>query len=183
MSEDLNLDVFVLRLGHRILRDKRVTTHVALAARALGCKGMYYSGEYDKDLERRIKTVNENWGGAFNITYIRKPLEFIEYWKIQKEARVVHLTMYGIPIMKVIDEIKNKVKKLLVIVGGKKVPIQYYKIANWNISITNQPHSEISALAIFLHELFERRELDIIFKNAKLKIIPQEQAKKVLKLI
>ncbi|MEM2376537.1 MAG: tRNA (cytidine(56)-2'-O)-methyltransferase, partial [Sulfolobales archaeon] len=33
------MKVFVLRLGHRPLRDKRVTTHVALTARAFGANG------------------------------------------------------------------------------------------------------------------------------------------------
>ena len=32
--------VIILRLGHRPERDKRITTHVALTARAFGAEGM-----------------------------------------------------------------------------------------------------------------------------------------------
>ena len=48
--------------------------------------------------------------------------------------------------------------------------------------MTSQPHSEISALALFLHELFEGNELSLKFKDAKIMIVPQKRGKKVLKL-
>ena len=38
----------VLRIGHRPGRDKRVTTHVALVARAFGAGGIYIPGGDDK---------------------------------------------------------------------------------------------------------------------------------------
>ena len=34
------MEIVVLRLGHRLERDKRVTTHVGLVGRALGARGM-----------------------------------------------------------------------------------------------------------------------------------------------
>jgi len=82
--------------------------------------------------------------------------------------------MYGLPIQKQINNIR-KHKNLLIIVGSSKVPIHYYKLSNFNISITTQPHSEVSSLVIFLHEYFKGKELNTTFKNAKLKIVPQEQ--------
>ena len=90
--------------------------------------------------------------------------------------------MYGLPLNDVIEEIKGKKGKKLVVVGGEKVPKIVYKLADWNVSITNQPHSEISALAIFLHELFEGEELNLEFRNAKIKIIPHRTDKKVVKI-
>ena len=42
--------ITVLRLGHRVSRDKRTTTHVALAARAFGADKMLVS-EKDEALQ------------------------------------------------------------------------------------------------------------------------------------
>jgi len=61
------MEIFVLRLFHRIERDKRVTMHCALVARAFLCKKMYYCGNKDENLEKNIKKVNENFGGDFEI--------------------------------------------------------------------------------------------------------------------
>ena len=41
----------VLRLSHRIRRDVRLSTHVALTARAFGASKIYYSGQHDSSLE------------------------------------------------------------------------------------------------------------------------------------
>lgn len=57
-------NIFVLRLGHRPLRDKRVTTHVALVARAFGAKGIYVDGK-DQKLVEKIKDVISLWGGSY----------------------------------------------------------------------------------------------------------------------
>ena len=98
---------------------------------------------------------------------------------------VVHLTMYGINLPRIIDEIREIWKQgrsLLVIVGGEKVPGEVYGLADYNIAVTNQPHSEIAALATFLDWLQEGRELEREFPNARLKIIPSLRGKKVLRL-
>ena len=88
--------------------------------------------------------------------------------------------MYGIPLIEKLEELKKK-EKILVIVGSEKVPREVYEIADYNISITNQPHSEIAALAIFLDKIFDGKEFFKEFENAKLKIIPCERGKKVIK--
>ena len=163
----------VLRLDHRSKRDARLSTHVALVSRAFGVSKIYYSGRQDPSLENSIKKITKNWGGSFKIEYIKNPLKLF-----QTKKTIIHLTMYGLPIQKKILEIRKQ-KNLLIVVGGSKVPIQYYKLSNFNISITNQPHSEVSSLSILLHEYFKGKELSINFKNAKLKIIPQEQGKKL----
>jgi len=89
--------------------------------------------------------------------------------------------MYGVKVNDVIEKIKSK-EKILVIVGSEKVPKEVYEISDFNVSITNQPHSEIAALAIFLDRIFEGKEFDYEFPNAKMKIIPSEKGKKVMRL-
>ena len=60
------MGIYVLRLGHRPTRDKRISTHVALTARALGCEGIYVSTR-DSELEESVRDVADRFGGAFFI--------------------------------------------------------------------------------------------------------------------
>jgi len=167
----------ILRLSHRLPRDCRTTTHIALASRALGASKTYYSGQKDSSLETSIKKTTKTWGGNFSITYIKNPLALIKKLKKQN-YKIIHLSMYSIPIQKIIPKIR-KHKKLLIIIGSERVPIEYYKISDFNVAISNQPHSEISSLSLFLHEYFQGKELNLKFKNPKLKILPQEKGKKL----
>jgi len=167
--------ICVLRLGHRIERDKRLSTHCGLAARALGAEKLVYSGQRDSGLEESIDSVTMQWGGPFQIEYAENPMKVIRNWKDKK----VHLTMYGLPVQKKIQEIR-KVKNLLVVVGGEKVPPEVYQECDWNIQVTGQPHSEVSALAVFLHEYFQGKELEKKYRKAEKIIVPQERGKKVL---
>ena len=48
------MNIEVLRIGQRVVRDDRVTTHVALVARALGASKIYMN-EVDPDIENTIK--------------------------------------------------------------------------------------------------------------------------------
>lgn len=171
----------MLRLGHRIRRDKRATTHLFLAARALGADGAYYTGDRDEMIEKSISRVNEVWGGSFRVEYVRDWKRVLKLWK-DAEGESIHLTMYGIPLQEKIGEIRASSRDKLIIVGGPKVPSEVFKIADWNISVTSQPHSEISALSIFLHELLEGKELQMEFENAKVRIIPQIRGKKIAKM-
>ncbi|MEM4472150.1 MAG: tRNA (cytidine(56)-2'-O)-methyltransferase [Archaeoglobaceae archaeon] len=168
------MEVYVLRLGHRISRDQRISTHVALTARAFGAKGIYFD-KFDKSLFESVKKVVENWGGDFFI-------ETVEWRKFLRTfpGLKVHLTMYGIPLPERIEEIR-KAEKVLVVVGAEKVPKEVYELCDLNISIGLQPHSEVAALAVFLDRLLNK-VFTIEFDNAKMKIIPCERGKKVLKL-
>ncbi len=176
--------IVVLRLGHRKGRDKRVTTHVGLVARAFGADGIILSGEKDEGVINSLKKVSENWGTkdgeGFFVEYKRNWRKVIKEFKGKK----VHLTMYGIPVDKKISEIKRvtKGKNLLVIVGAEKVPREVYDESDYNISVTTQPHSEIAALAIFLDRYYGGKELSFEFKGGKLKINPTEKGKEVLHL-
>lgn len=169
--------VYVLRIGHRIERDKRVTMHILLTARALSASGVIYSGQRDKELEAGIQDVVSRWGGLFKVKYEEKWKKVIENWK--KKGVVCQLTMYGTNIDDCFDDIPKN-KDVLIIIGSQKVPREIYQLVDYNIAIGNQPHSEVTALAIFLDRLFKGKELKKKFENAKLKIIPQKRGKKVI---
>jgi len=176
------MEVVVLRLGHRFVRDDRVTTHVFLTARAFGANKVIYSGQKNEKLENNITKVVSIWGGPFEIKYEKDWRHTIDKWK-HEDGEIIHLTIYGLPLLEVLSKIKESTKKKMIIVGGSKVPGIVYKLADWNISLTSQPHSEISALSVFLHEFYEGQELFKTFKNAKQRVIPQIRGKNVSKLL
>ncbi len=74
------MDFEVLRIGQRLVRDDRVTTHVALVARAFGASKIYMN-EVDPEIKDTLNKINVTWGGNFKI-------EFISDWKkIVKEKK------------------------------------------------------------------------------------------------
>ena len=178
-----NQKIVVLRWGHRIHRDNRLTSHVALTARALGCSGFILSDSIDQKLKETIEKVRESWGGNFFLQMGNSWTSIIKLWK-SKGGKTVHLTAYGenIQTSNVLNRIKEIKSDILLIVGSQKVPKIFYsdKVSDFNVSIGNQPHSECSALAIFLDRFFEGNELSLSFQEAKLKIIPQKRGKKTL---
>jgi tRNA (cytidine56-2'-O)-methyltransferase len=181
LGEEGGWKVFILRLGHRPDRDKRITTHVFLAARAFGAHGAFYSGLRDEKAERSIEKAVESWGGKFRVEFVENWLDKIKDWR-RNGGEVIHLTMYGMPLNEVIQEIRESKKDKLLIVGGVKVPRIVYELADWNVSVTSQPHSEVSALSVFLHELYMGRELNRIFEDAKIRVVPQPRGKKIVKV-
>ncbi|MGB8232702.1 MAG: tRNA (cytidine(56)-2'-O)-methyltransferase [Methanobacterium sp.] len=172
------MNVNVLRLDHRRVRDARITTHVCLTARAFGASKVILSGDEDKKIMENIRDVVKRWGGDFEIEYIKNWDKFIDEWK-KSGGEVVHLTMYGEAVQDITGKIRESSKNKLVIVGGSRVPSKVYQDADWNVSVTNQPHSEVSALSIFLHTLFEGKEYEIDFNNSELKVIPTAHGKQV----
>jgi tRNA (cytidine56-2'-O)-methyltransferase len=168
-------DVVILRIGHRPERDQRVTTHVGLTARALGAKGMYLATS-DKGVVQSIRDVADRWGGDFFCQDNVKWRSCIRDWKAQGGI-VVHLTMYGLNLPDVIGEIKAH-GKILVIVGAEKVPGEIYGLADYNVAVTAQPHSEISSLALFLDHFFSGQEFKNEFPGAHIRIIPSRSGKR-----
>jgi tRNA (cytidine56-2'-O)-methyltransferase len=148
-------------------------------ARALGADKIIYSGKKDTKLEESVKHVVKQWGGEFSIDYAKNWKKTITDYKKQGWL-IIHLTVYGLPIQNQINKIRKSGKNILVIIGGEKVLTDIYKLADMNISVTSQPHSEIAALAIFLHEYCQGRGLGKRFRNAKLRIIPQERGKRII---
>ena len=169
------MTVTVLRLGHRPQRDKRLSTHVLLAARAVGADAAVYSGAKDPRLEETVAQLVEDWGGGFAVRYTDSWRATVKAWR----GELVHLTMYGLPVQQVIHEIRASPEPKLVAVGGPKVPRELYDVATWNVSVTSQPHSEVSALAVFLHMLFEGKELEGSYEDARLSITPRGRGKNV----
>lgn len=168
----------VLRLGHRIARDKRLSTHVALVARAFGADKLYYTGEFDTELEQSVEKVVKKWGGSFRIEYVTSWRSFLKSWP----GKTVHLTMYGLPLKNVIAEIRELFKShnLLVIVGGEKVESEMFYSVDYNVAITSQPHSEAAALAVFLDWLFQGEELDKTYPEALFSVVPSPRGKRVV---
>lgn len=173
--------VYVLRYGHRPERDKRITTHVMLVARAFGANGFILGDVVDESILKAYHKVTNTWGGSLYFEMGVNSEKYCIDWKKQG-GLVVHLTMYGLPVDDVISEIRSSGKDLLVVVGAKKVPRFFYEVADYNVAIGNQPHSEVAALALFLDRLYEGRELYIRFSNAKVEVIPSPRGKRVLKL-
>lgn len=163
----------ILRIGHRIFRDKRITTHVALVARAFGAKKIYID-QKDTNLEKNINNICKSFGGEFQIITGINKKNIIKNW----DGIIVHLTMYGQNLKNGIKKIDKK-KNLLIIIGAEKVPPEIYKIADYNISIGNQPHSEVAALAIFLDRYTNGKWIDKKF-NGKIEIQPNNRGKKVI---
>ena len=172
--------IFVLRVGHRPVRDKRITTHVCLVARAFGADGVFLDNP-DPVIFSSISKVCDRWGGPFDVKYLSDPFSFVKSWK-GKGGVVIHLTMYGINLPAVSDEIKSSNRDKLIIVGAEKVPKEYYLLADWNVAIGNQPHSEVSALAVLLLDLLDGWVYRSAFKDARLKIVPSKNGKEVLDL-
>jgi len=176
-------EVVVLRWGHRY-RDQRLTTHVALTARALGASGFILSDVEDENIKQTVEKVTEQWGRPFSFQMGVPWKQIVKEWK-KHGGIVVHLTAYGenIQTSAVVNKIRATGKDVLIIVGSQKVPKEFFskKISDFNVAIGNQPHSECSSLAVFLDRFFEGQELQKEFEGAKMKIVPQVRGKKVVK--
>lgn len=170
--------ISILRLDHRRKRDARITTHVCLTARAFGASKIVLSGDEDNKLMENVRDVTERWGGTFDVDYQKNWENLLDEWK-RNGGEIIHLTMYGEPVLDVIKDIRSSVLDKLVVVGGSRVPTKVYREADWNVSVTTQPHSEVSALALFLHLFYDGKELNKEFKGGKLKVVPSAHGKKI----
>ncbi|MBI5377145.1 MAG: tRNA (cytidine(56)-2'-O)-methyltransferase [Thaumarchaeota archaeon] len=171
------MKIEVLRIGQRLVRDDRVTTHVALVARSFGASKIFMN-EVNPEIKDTLDKVNKSWGSNFQI-------EFIEDWrkllksKKKSSVKIIHLTMYGENINQIQDKIKKE-DSVLIVVGAEKVPREVYEHADYNVAVGNQPHSEISALAIVLDRIQDGKQFDIKYDDARLKIVPTEKGKTVI---
>ena len=166
----------VVRIGQRVVRDDRVTTHVALVSRSFGAEKIFMT-EVNPEIKDTLEKINNTWGGNFIV-------EFIDNWKSviknkKKEGfKIIHLSMYGEKINDVQEKLRTE-EKMLVVVGAEKVPREIYELADYNIGVGSQPHSEISALAILLDRIQNGAQFDKVFSDAKRKIIPTKNGKNV----
>lgn len=65
-------------------------------------------------------------------------------------------------------------KNLLLIVTLKEEVNPIQRIADFSISVSSQPHCSAAAIAIFLHEFYNGRELAMHFENAQYKLVHKE---------
>jgi tRNA (cytidine56-2'-O)-methyltransferase len=131
----INLVIDVVRIGQRVVRDDRVTTHVALVSRGFGAEKIYMT-EVNPEIKDTLDKINKTWGGNFEV-------EFIDKWKTvvkQKKDegfKIVHLSMYGESINDVQESIGAE-KNLLIVVGAEKVPREIYEMADYNVGVGRQ---------------------------------------------
>jgi tRNA (cytidine56-2'-O)-methyltransferase len=131
--------------------------------------------DLDNGVVKAVRSVESRWGGKF-FFQTRNWKSYLKDWKGIK----IHLSMYGLPLDEVMEEIVFRDEDILVIVGAGKVPGDIYNLVDYNISVGTQPHSEISALAVFLDRLYKGKELDRDF-NGKLRVIPSQRSKKFIR--
>jgi Uncharacterized protein conserved in archaea len=125
-----------------------------------------------------VARVVEKWGGSFKASYTPDWAGFIRQRKAAGEM-VVHLTMYGVGLQHVVEELReaHRSRGLVLVVGSSKVPIEVYELADLNVAVTNQPHSEVAALAVALDWIHGGKELDRTYPGAKIVIVPSRHGK------
>ncbi len=165
--------VEVLRLGHRPGRDPRLTTHLALVARAFGAERMYLHPP-DPSVAESLAGVRARWGGAFEVVPAPSWLEVVH----RAPGAVVHLTMYGLPLARVLPRLRRE-RDLLLVVGGAKVPGRLYGAASANVSVGSQPHSEVAAVAVVLAQLRGVPGVGAL-PGARQRILPRARGKSVV---
>ncbi len=175
--------ISVLRLGHRRERDKRITSHLGLTARAFGADEIILSGEEDSSALETWNSVTERFGGEFSCRYEPKPLSFLRRFSQDagdgEPGQIVHLTMYGESWRESIESIESD-RPMVIVVGGTKVPGEVFRLANYNISIGNQPHSEVSALGVFLQSLIGQIDESKHFQGGEIQVVPSVDRKQVI---
>ncbi len=142
-----------------------------LVSRAFGASNITIISPGRINTEQLIKKcnkINRDWGGKVAISFSNDINKFI---KSKKNYIKIYLTRYGTPIKKV-EYIIKTYKNILLMLSMEEHEKRLYKIADFKISITNQPHSSEAAIAIFLHNFYNGRELAIHFENARYKIAP-----------
>ena len=155
----------VLRLGYRNGRDPRITTHLALVARAMGADGFLLSGDEDKEMFENLNSVSNRFGGSLQTEHVSGMSRLKKH--VKEGGVAVHLTMYGEPFRKAIPKIRRD-RPVVIVVGGAKVPGDVYKICQHNVAVGNQPHSEVAALALFMDAWFGESASEREFDDARL---------------
>ena len=168
--------VTILRLGHRRERDKRITSHLGLTARAFGADEMILSGDEDNSVLETCNSISISFGGSFTCSYEPKPTNLLRGISKSSNTTIIHLTMYGENFEKVIPEIPRN-KDSIIVVGGSKVPSEVLQISDFNVSVGNHPHSEVAALAVFLDSWIGDFDEEQKFQGGKIKVIPSRRRK------
>lgn len=168
-------DIVVFRAGHRPFRDKRITTHVALVSRAFGASRILVDTK-DEELEITVNRVTKEFGGNFTV---QTGINWTKRYSSFKGVRI-YLTMYGENLNTAMPKILARAKNenIAILVGAEKMPPSAYSLSDFNVAVTNQPHSEVAALAMFLDRLLEGNELKNDLRG-HMNVIPAERGKDV----
>ena len=175
--------VDVLRLGYRLGRDPRITTHLALVGRALGANRFLLAGDEDPKMFENLDSVASRFGGEMECEHVNAPMGWLRRF-VEEDAGdgspgvAVHLTMYGEPFREAIPRIRRD-RPMVIVVGGAKVPGDVFKYCQYNIAVGNQPHSEVAALALFLDAWHGDSGSVRTFDDARLIIEPSANGKRV----
>jgi tRNA (cytidine56-2'-O)-methyltransferase len=170
--------IHVVRLGYRLGRDPRITTHLGLVSRAWGAQYFHVFGDEDSKLFTTIQQVNQRFGGSMECQHQKGLLRWMRNFQDPEQTNgvIVHLTMYGQDYKEVVSDIDTN-RPIAIVVGGAKVPGEVFKISNFNASVGTQPHSEVAALALFLEALNSARNTVPKFANPELIIEPSADGK------
>src|SRR5512136_156228 len=116
---DVIPQIFVLRWGHRPQRDVRLTTHVALTARALCASGFILADVEDAHIQETVTKITKAWGGNFRFEMGTPWKRAIRDWKAQNVV-FVHLTAYGENIQSsyVVKRIKATGRPVMLLMGS-----------------------------------------------------------------
>jgi tRNA (cytidine56-2'-O)-methyltransferase len=136
-----------------------------------------YLASNDRGIAKSVGDVVSRWGGDFFVQDAVKWKRCIADWRAAGGV-VVHLTMYGLSLTAVEEEIRSRGQDVLIVVGAEKVPGEMYGLADYNVAVTGQPHSEISSLAVFLDHLYQGTRLDQQFPDATIRVIPCARGKR-----
>ena len=176
--------VDVLRLGYRLGRDPRITTHLALVGRALGADRFLLAGDEDPKMFENLESVASRFGGGMDCEHIKSPMGWLRRF-VEEDAGdgapgvAVHLTMYGEPFREAIPRMRRD-RPMVIVVGGAKVPGDVFKHCQYNIAVGNQPHSEVAALGVFLESLIGQIDESKHFQGGEIQVIPSLDRKKVM---
>ncbi len=127
----------------------------------------------DPALAARVGAVARRWGGVFEVLPA-------EDWKAvvrSFDGPTVHLTMYGLPLARVLPRFARS-RRVLLVVGGAKVPGDLYRRVTYNVGVGHQPHSEVAAVAVVLERLLGLPSPRAL-AGARQAIVPQARGKRL----
>jgi tRNA (cytidine56-2'-O)-methyltransferase len=137
----------------------------------------------DQAVKTTVEKIVASWGGRFRFEMGKPWKQVIREWR-SRGGVVVHLSAYGenIQTSDVVERIRALDKDIMTVVGSQKVPKEFFSpdVSDFNVAVGNQPHSEVSSLAVFLDRFFGGKELAMEFRGARLRIIPQKRGKKMV---
>ncbi len=74
-------------------------------------------------------------------------------------------------------------KDILLIVGSEKLPAEMFHLADLNVAVTNQPHSEIAAVALILDRILGGRSLKKSFEGRTIEVSPNAHGKRIKRVV